>query len=156
MGLLDKLWDDSVAGPQPDHGLGRLRKHYSWNSSSTSSDSALARRRTSAEFAQAQDESRQVTQSIAIVKPSALKIDQNMEQKDATSSSSPPMSPSLASPSSFSPSPRGRENVWRSVFHPGSNQAMSKVGSSKFDKPEPNSPTVYDWLYSGETKSEYR
>ncbi|KAM3313361.1 hypothetical protein ACQJBY_032766 [Aegilops geniculata] len=26
MGLLDKLWDDTVAGPQPDTGLGRLRK----------------------------------------------------------------------------------------------------------------------------------
>ncbi|KAL5218983.1 hypothetical protein ABZP36_019667 [Zizania latifolia] len=27
MGLLDKLWDDTVAGPRPDTGLGRLRKH---------------------------------------------------------------------------------------------------------------------------------
>ncbi|KAH0470264.1 hypothetical protein IEQ34_001822 [Dendrobium chrysotoxum] len=26
MGLLDKLWDDTLAGPQPDTGLGRLRK----------------------------------------------------------------------------------------------------------------------------------
>lgn len=26
MVLLDKLWDDVVAGPQPDHGLARLRK----------------------------------------------------------------------------------------------------------------------------------
>jgi hypothetical protein len=26
MGLLDKLWDDVVAGPMPDRGLGRLRK----------------------------------------------------------------------------------------------------------------------------------
>ncbi|KQK21754.1 dormancy-associated protein homolog 3 [Brachypodium distachyon] len=25
MGLLDKLWDDTVAGPRPDTGLGRLR-----------------------------------------------------------------------------------------------------------------------------------
>ncbi|KAG8063420.1 hypothetical protein GUJ93_ZPchr0003g16566 [Zizania palustris] len=27
MGLLDKLWDDTVAGPRPDTGLGRLRKY---------------------------------------------------------------------------------------------------------------------------------
>uniref|UniRef100_A0A0D9VTV6 Uncharacterized protein n=1 Tax=Leersia perrieri TaxID=77586 RepID=A0A0D9VTV6_9ORYZ len=27
MGLLDKLWDDTVAGPRPDTGLSRLRKH---------------------------------------------------------------------------------------------------------------------------------
>ena len=26
MGLLDKLWDDVVAGPMPDRGLGRLRR----------------------------------------------------------------------------------------------------------------------------------
>ncbi|KAK3151586.1 hypothetical protein QOZ80_3AG0247770 [Eleusine coracana subsp. coracana] len=26
MGLLDQLWDDTVAGPRPDTGLGRLRK----------------------------------------------------------------------------------------------------------------------------------
>lgn len=26
MGLLDKLWDDVVAGPQPDQGLKKLRK----------------------------------------------------------------------------------------------------------------------------------
>ncbi|KAL0927997.1 hypothetical protein M5K25_002227 [Dendrobium thyrsiflorum] len=26
MGLLDKLWDDTLAGPQPETGLGRLRK----------------------------------------------------------------------------------------------------------------------------------
>lgn len=26
MVLLDKLWDDVVAGPSPDRGLGKLRK----------------------------------------------------------------------------------------------------------------------------------
>uniref|UniRef100_A0A0E0IK96 Uncharacterized protein n=1 Tax=Oryza nivara TaxID=4536 RepID=A0A0E0IK96_ORYNI len=25
MGLLDQLWDDTVAGPRPDSGLGKLR-----------------------------------------------------------------------------------------------------------------------------------
>jgi hypothetical protein len=27
MGLLDQLWDDTVAGPRPENGLGKLRKH---------------------------------------------------------------------------------------------------------------------------------
>ncbi|KAE9448198.1 hypothetical protein C3L33_19904, partial [Rhododendron williamsianum] len=27
MSLLDKLWDDTVAGPRPESGLGKLRKH---------------------------------------------------------------------------------------------------------------------------------
>ncbi|MBL2098205.1 hypothetical protein ELI75_31045, partial [Klebsiella pneumoniae] len=46
-----------------------------------------------------------------------------------------------------------KENVWRSVFHPGSNLATKTIGSQVFDKPLANSPTVYDWLYSGETRS---
>lgn len=32
MGLLDQLWDDTVAGPQPDCGLGKLRKYSTFNS----------------------------------------------------------------------------------------------------------------------------
>jgi hypothetical protein len=28
MGLLDQLWDDTVAGPRPDTGLSRLRKQF--------------------------------------------------------------------------------------------------------------------------------
>ncbi|KAF2607589.1 hypothetical protein F2Q68_00043744 [Brassica cretica] len=29
MGFLHKLWDDTVAGPAPENGLGKLRKHVS-------------------------------------------------------------------------------------------------------------------------------
>lgn len=29
MGFLHKLWDETVAGPTPDNGLGKLRKHDS-------------------------------------------------------------------------------------------------------------------------------
>lgn len=39
-----------------------------------------------------------------------------------------------------------KDNVWRSVFHPGSNLATRGIGAEVFDKPtHPNSPTVYDW-----------
>ncbi|TYK10254.1 dormancy-associated protein-like protein 3-like isoform X2 [Cucumis melo var. makuwa] len=34
MGLLDQLWDDTLAGPTPDSGLGKLRKHPSFTSRS--------------------------------------------------------------------------------------------------------------------------
>ncbi|KAL2950349.1 hypothetical protein AAZX31_20G223000 [Glycine max] len=30
MGLLDHLWDDTLAGPRPENGLGKLRKHHSF------------------------------------------------------------------------------------------------------------------------------
>lgn len=36
MGLLEKLWDDTVAGPQPDSGLGRLRKYNTFSFRSNS------------------------------------------------------------------------------------------------------------------------
>lgn len=40
---------------------------------------------------------------------------------------------------------RKADNVWRSVFNPGSNSATKSIGAEYFDKPLPNTPTVYDW-----------
>nr|GLL35079.1 dormancy-associated protein homolog 4-like [Ipomoea trifida] len=31
MGFLDKLWDETVAGPAPEFGLGKLRKYKTFN-----------------------------------------------------------------------------------------------------------------------------
>lgn len=31
MGLLDHLWDDTVAGPRPENGLGKLRKQHTFS-----------------------------------------------------------------------------------------------------------------------------
>lgn len=36
MGLLDQLWDDTVAGPRPENGLGKLRKHNTFAARSNS------------------------------------------------------------------------------------------------------------------------
>ncbi|XP_057797081.1 dormancy-associated protein homolog 4-like isoform X2 [Salvia miltiorrhiza] len=36
MGLLDKLWDETLAGPTPDSGLGKLRKYNSFSARSAS------------------------------------------------------------------------------------------------------------------------
>ena len=59
-------------------------------------------------------------------------------------SMSMPSSPST--PTTPSPTAAARkDNVWRSVFHPGSNLATKGIGAQMFDKPQPNSPTVYDW-----------
>ncbi|KAL0328869.1 UNVERIFIED_CONTAM: Auxin-repressed protein [Sesamum calycinum] len=59
-------------------------------------------------------------------------------------------------PTTPSPTAARRDNVWRSVFHPGSNLATKSIGADYFDRPQPNSPTVYDWLYSGETRSKHQ
>ncbi|WP_411024802.1 hypothetical protein, partial [Salmonella sp. s57610] len=72
-------------------------------------------------------------------------------------SSSMPNTPATpGTPTTPSPTGARKDNVWRSVFHPGSNLATKGIGAQKFDKPNPNTPTVYDWLYSDDTKSTYR
>lgn len=71
-----------------------------------------------------------------------------MDEIDLGEGSSSKYQRSLSMPATpltpSTPSPR-KENVWRSVFHPGSNLATKTVGANYFDRPEPNSPTVYDW-----------
>ncbi|KAK8545420.1 hypothetical protein V6N12_026254 [Hibiscus sabdariffa] len=65
MGLLDQLWDDTVAGPRPDNGLGKLRKHSSFpfrpNSSKESDGGSVCVRSFN-------DETTKVTRTIMIVK----------------------------------------------------------------------------------------
>ncbi|KAF6141928.1 hypothetical protein GIB67_037896 [Kingdonia uniflora] len=69
----------------------------------------------------------------------------------ATASANSPKTPGTPN----TPSSARKDNVWRSVFNPGSNSATKGIGAHVFDKPQPNSPTVYDWLYSGETRSKH-
>ncbi|KAL8109296.1 hypothetical protein AgCh_025409 [Apium graveolens] len=116
--MLDKIWDDVMAGPQPQRGLGKFRKLYV----------------TTPDTAGSGEESGKYVRSLSM--PST-------PEAPAT-----PTTPTTPSPSA----PR-KDNVWRSVFNPGSNLASRSMGSQVFDKPNPNTPTVYDWLYSGETKS---
>ncbi|WOK99695.1 auxin-repressed 12.5 kDa protein-like [Canna indica] len=120
MVLLDKMWDDVLAGPQPERGLGKLRK-------------------------------------VSVPKPLSVKEGESKFQRSISLPQTPttPTTPATPSSSSFSPTQR-QGNVWRSVFNPGSNLATKTLGADLFDKPQPNTPTVYDWLYSRETKSTHR
>ncbi|XP_022870574.1 dormancy-associated protein homolog 3-like isoform X2 [Olea europaea var. sylvestris] len=89
MGLLDQLWDDTVAGPQPDSGLGKLRKHATFGFRLNSGkDSEAANPRSLGD--EAGEDAVRVTRSIMIVKPQGV-------QKG-----SPPVSPA-ASTSPVSP-----------------------------------------------------
>lgn len=56
-----------------------------------------------------------------------------------------PASPTTPATPVTPTTPAHSNNVWRSVFNPGSNLATRSIGAQVFDKPEPNSPTVYDW-----------
>ncbi|XP_057539994.1 dormancy-associated protein homolog 3-like [Amaranthus tricolor] len=76
MGLLEKLWDETVAGPQPDSGLGRLRKFSTFNSRSTSSSTPSKEMEVGRSYAGEgmvsgadNQEEVKVTRKIMIVKP---------------------------------------------------------------------------------------
>uniref|UniRef100_A0A5B6ZL90 Putative auxin-repressed 12.protein-like n=1 Tax=Davidia involucrata TaxID=16924 RepID=A0A5B6ZL90_DAVIN len=121
MVLLDKLWDDVAAGPQPERGLGKLRKI--------------------------------TTKSLTIKdgEGEGSKYQRFLSMPASPGTPATPMTPTTPSPSEAA-----KDNVWRSVFNPGSNLATKGIGTQVFDKPNPNSPTVYDWLYSAETRSKHR
>ncbi|XP_072986968.1 dormancy-associated protein 1-like [Typha latifolia] len=115
--VLGKMWDDVVAGPQPETGLEKLRK--------------------------------------LTTKTLDIKAGEGESSNKYQRSMSMPATPGTPS-TPTTPSAPQKSNVWRSVFNPGSNLATKTLGSNLFDKPQPNSPTVYDWLYSGETRSTHR
>ncbi|CAN1229471.1 Dormancy-associated protein 1 [Linum grandiflorum] len=106
MVLLDNLWDDVVAGPQPERGLGRLRRigtkiHGNFDISP-------------------------LLRSIILMKSLTM-----------------PTSPTTPA----TPGSATKDNVWRSVFNPGSNLA-TKSGHAMYDNVSPtqaNNPTTYDW-----------
>jgi len=147
MGLLDKLWDDTLAGPRPDNGLGKLRKTGSANSamappSNTEDEEGLTRlnnRRASAELQRSNDEARQVTQSITILKPPGYLRSLSVDSPSSPAASSPPISPA-------SLTPRERENIWRNKKNLNNVPGAVKKGSEKSPRAEPRSPTVYDWV----------
>ena len=127
MGLLDNFWDDTIAGPRPDKmGLGKkLRKYDSLPVNnglvSISEDAAAAV---------------PISRSITIVKPKSLII-----QSDSGSSGSVPSSPAGSStPTSPSPfSPRTPRSDMKRL-------SRRKSMSEAFERAEPRSPTVYDWV----------
>ncbi|KAK4439966.1 Auxin-repressed protein [Sesamum alatum] len=119
MVLLDQLWDDVVAGPQPERGLKQLKKVFT----------------TPLDVKDGGEGS-------------------NGKYRRSLSMPSSPTTP--GTPTSPTSAAARKDNVWRSVFHPGSNPATKNLGAAYFDKPQANSPTVYDWLYSGDSRSQHR
>ncbi|KAB2059770.1 hypothetical protein ES319_A11G329900v1 [Gossypium barbadense] len=98
MGLLDQLWDDSVAGPRPDTGLGKLRKQSKftfWPNSAKESDGGSVRSNgdeTSLE------EATRVTRTIMIVKPPGY---QTGSPPVSPAGTTPPVSPFAGSKESY-------------------------------------------------------
>ncbi|XP_047047892.1 dormancy-associated protein homolog 3-like isoform X1 [Lolium rigidum] len=130
MGLLDQLWDDTVAGPRPDHGLGKLRKYASFSPSSTTAASGAAGSVAAAPA---------VTRSITILRPPALSV-----TSPRSESGSAPSSPASVPDSPFggtATTPRGEG--WSKFRRKG---RMGADGTDVASSPgTPRSPTVYDW-----------
>ncbi|KAL8028925.1 hypothetical protein ABFX02_14G194600 [Erythranthe guttata] len=94
MGLLDQLWDDTLAGPPPDTGLGKLRKYgtFSFRSNSGKETEAVDNRRSFGEEAAAAEDAVRVTRSIMIVKPPP-QLNLKDSPPDSPAGSTPPASP---------------------------------------------------------------
>ncbi|XP_015570608.1 dormancy-associated protein homolog 3 isoform X2 [Ricinus communis] len=97
MGLLDQLWDDTVAGPPPDNGLGKLRKHSTFNFRSTTGKESDGQNGRSLGD-DASEEVTKVTRSIMIVKPPGYQFG---SPPVSPAGSTPPVSPFSESPFAF-------------------------------------------------------
>ncbi|KAF8779763.1 hypothetical protein HU200_002280 [Digitaria exilis] len=139
MGLLDQLWDDTVAGPRPDSGLGKLRKYASFSPSSSSSSVSAA----AAAPPPATPPPVTVTRSITMLRPSALSVATSPRSESSSAPSSPasggPDSPFSAGdlcPQYHDAQGRG----WKRLRRKG------RMAADGADAPgTPRSPTVYDW-----------
>ncbi|XP_008454074.1 dormancy-associated protein homolog 3 isoform X1 [Cucumis melo] len=98
MGLLEQLWDDTVAGPRPESGLGKLRKH-STSSGRPSSGSKELDGGSARSYGEDSSESPvRITRSIMIVRPPGY---QNGSPPISPAGSSSPASPFSENPSGF-------------------------------------------------------
>uniref|UniRef100_A0A0D9X8J4 Uncharacterized protein n=1 Tax=Leersia perrieri TaxID=77586 RepID=A0A0D9X8J4_9ORYZ len=131
MGLLDQLWDETVAGPRPDSGLCKLRKYSSFSPSSAAAVTA--------------DAPATVTRSITIVRPPSLSVDPS-SRGGGEYSSSVPSSPASSAPDSpfasgSASTPKGES--WRRFRRKPKTAAD---GAPEAATVGPRSPTVYDWV----------
>lgn len=136
MGLLDQLWDDTVAGPRPDSGLGKLRKYASFSPSSSAAAPSPTAEGAAAGSGSAPPA---VTRSITMLRPAALSVITSPRSESSSTPSSPsPASGPPDSPFGAATTPKGEG--WKKLRRKG---RMADGG----DAPgTPRSPTVYDWV----------
>ncbi|KAL1833483.1 hypothetical protein ACET3Z_003134 [Daucus carota] len=91
MSLLDQLWDDTVAGPRPDSGLGKLRKQSSLGFLSVKS-ADVNKVSDGGNMRSGGDTPARVTRSITILKPPVVG-DQNETPPASPAGSTTPNSP---------------------------------------------------------------
>ncbi|XP_022137069.1 dormancy-associated protein homolog 4-like [Momordica charantia] len=126
MSFLQKIWDETLAGPAPDSGLGRLRKYNSFSASRSPpmlSGDVIS-----------------IPRSIDIPSPT---LSHSLSQSRSQSRSFPDPASPISSPSPSTPpeTPRGddvkRLTKRRSVDFPR---------RRPLEGAEPTTPSVYDWI----------
>ncbi|KAL6996207.1 hypothetical protein U1Q18_006341 [Sarracenia purpurea var. burkii] len=122
MGFLHKLWDETLAGPPPESGLGKLRKYDSFSAARSSTPTGPGIIGPS---------EIPVTRTITILRTKSL----NSSEPAGSLPSSPAGSSTPTSP--LSPTtPRGDfKRLWR-----------RKSTMEPLESADPISPTVYDWF----------
>ncbi|KAK8947146.1 hypothetical protein KSP39_PZI006841 [Platanthera zijinensis] len=94
MGLLEKLWDDTVAGPQPETGLSRLRKPAPLIFRSNSGKGSISFSQQNTDYCvDSSEESPKVTRSIKIKRPSGLSSPMSGTPPASPGGTTPPVSP---------------------------------------------------------------
>lgn len=129
MGFLHKLWDETLAGPAPDTGLGRLRKYNSF--SAVRSPNHFLSRYHHHRHADDHDQTIPVTRTITILRPNNLSVVEPGSGPSSPATSSGPSSP-------FSTGTPRDEDVKRFTRKKQTLDAMEHA--------EATSPTVYDWI----------
>ncbi|KAK6153541.1 hypothetical protein DH2020_013180 [Rehmannia glutinosa] len=125
MGFLHKIWDETLAGPAPDSGLGKLRKYNSLSARSAAAPPSPG--------AVSPPQDVPISRSITVLRSNAhrnltVSVD-SLSVPSSPSGSSTPSSP-------FSPSSPGG-NVKRLT--------RRKSSSAALHNSESKSPTGYDW-----------
>ncbi|XP_057460012.1 dormancy-associated protein homolog 4 isoform X1 [Actinidia eriantha] len=127
MGFLHKLWDETLAGPTPDSGLGKLRKYDSFSGVRSPPPTVII----------PPDDQIPVSRSITIIRANSVNL--SAFRNDSADSGSLPASPAGSSTptSPFSPStPRGDLKRF----------TRRKSRPEPLESTDPISPTVYDWF----------
>ncbi|CAG7894128.1 unnamed protein product [Brassica rapa] len=124
MGLLDHLWDDTVAGPLPENGLGKLRKHHTFSFRPSSANDQSEVRSYGGD---SPEEAVKVTRSIMIIKPPGYQ------------SGSAPVSPA-SSTTPVSPTNTGGKKPFRFRRRSASDVFDKAAGSENGPR---NSPPTY-------------
>jgi len=132
MAFLHKLWDETLAGPTPDSGLGKLRKYNSLSAASTRSTAAPP----SVVIPPPLDDQIPISRSITILRTNPGSPHNHNTSLD---SGSAPNSPAGSSTPTSPFSPRTPGGNFKKL-------TRRKSTSASMHQSDRKSPTDYDWI----------